>query len=517
MLIVVAAVIFGILLIVMTSAVLDRVLLGGTLIETAAFRGRVVESGYPDWPTRWQPWLGLAVALAAALIASALVNINRFSLHALYRNRLIRAFLGASHVDQRKPNLFTDFDDADNLRMHELWPPERLWAEVRGKGWQPFHVVNIALNIVSTKRLAWQERKAEPFTVTPLHSGSACGQRLPNSAGMLLARGAYRPSELYGGSEGISLGTAVAISGAAANPNMGYHSSPPLAFLMTLFNVRLGWWLGNPDKDKPSIYQSEGPNWAIGPLANELLGRTTDEKNFINLSDGGHFENLALYEMVRRRCKLIVLSDAVGDPDFAFGDLGNAVRKIALDLGVPITFRGVSTLRTRAAEDMIERTLAARERAGIWRLIGRDVDLTATASRDDDGASPDSGWRISGRKLEFTAAQDIEDEALYAIGSIDYGSGQRGLILYVKAAYHKDLVRNVGVRSYAIANPTFPHQSTADQWFSELQFESYRALGMELVDDILERGMALVPNPSKTTLDDVFTALGKKAMNDPRP
>ena len=91
-------------------------------------------------------------------------------------------------------------------------------------------MINIALNVVSTEKLAWQERKAESFTVTPLHSGnSALG---------------YRDSTEYGG--GISLGTAVAISGAAASPNMGYHSSPPLAFLMTLFNVRLGWWLEIP-------------------------------------------------------------------------------------------------------------------------------------------------------------------------------------------------------------------------------------------------------------------------------
>src|SRR5205823_8330888 len=81
------------------------------------------------------------------------------------------------------------------------------------------------------ENLAWQQRKAASFTVTPLHSGN-CGL-------------GYRRSKDYGGKRGITLGTAVAISGAAASPNMGYHSSPVITFLMTLFNALLGWWLGN--------------------------------------------------------------------------------------------------------------------------------------------------------------------------------------------------------------------------------------------------------------------------------
>jgi hypothetical protein len=224
-----------------------------------------------------------------------------------------------------------------------------MWGTQRDTGWQPFHLINIALNVVSTKRLAWQERKAESFTVSPLHSGTACGSVFRGRDGVWRAQGAYRVSDTYGGPEGISLGTALAISGAAASPNMGYHSSPPLAFLMTLGNVRLGWWLGNPVNEKSS--RCEGPRLAITALINEMIGNTTDESKYVYLSDGGHFENLGLYEMVRRRCKFIVVSDAGCDPNFAFEDLGNAVRKLTLDLGVPITFRGIGDLKTRAEDD----------------------------------------------------------------------------------------------------------------------------------------------------------------------
>ena len=116
---------------------------------------------------------------------------------------------------------------------------------------------------------------------------------------------------------------------------------------MTMFNVRLGWWLGNPGPEGCQTYRHEGPAIAILPLIHETLGLTTDDKPYVHVSDGGHFENLGLYEMVRRRCRLIVISDAGRDPDFAFEDLGNAVRKIAIDLGVPIRFERLDRLKRR--------------------------------------------------------------------------------------------------------------------------------------------------------------------------
>src|SRR5205085_3395009 len=149
---------------------------------------------------------------AAALV----VNVNKFSLHAMYRLRLIRTFLGASN-EKRRPNPFTGFDPDDNLAMASL-SPER-----------PMLVVNMALNLVKGDKLAWQQRKAESFTVTRLHSGSC--------------RVGYQPSDSYGRKKntedkplgGITLGGAITISGAAASPNMGYHSSPLVTIIMTLF------------------------------------------------------------------------------------------------------------------------------------------------------------------------------------------------------------------------------------------------------------------------------------------
>jgi len=244
-------------------------------------------------------FLTAATALFGMLMGFC-INANKFSLHATYRNRLIRAYLAASRAaGTRKPSLFTGFDPADNFALCELSPEK------------PLHVLNGALNLVKGDQLAWQERKAESFTMTRLHCGCLHVD--------------YRLSAEYG--DGITLGTAMAISGAAANPNMGYYSSPVVGFLMALFNMRLGWWLGNPGPRGAKTWRRSGPGYSVGPLFSEAIGNTTDRYKYVNLSDGGHFENLGLYEMVLRRCHYVVVSDGGEDPECSFADLGEAVPK----------------------------------------------------------------------------------------------------------------------------------------------------------------------------------------------
>jgi hypothetical protein len=365
--------------------------------------------------------LGIAtgVLIVIELFAGFFVNINRFSLHALYRNRLIRAFLGGPHEaapagEKRRPNRFTGFDESDNIRMVELWPGQ---GPLAGARWRPFHVVNIALNVVATRNLAWQQRKAESFTVTPRHCGA---ERL-----------GYRRTEDYGyrDGRGISLGTALAISGAAASPNMGYHSSPSVTFLLAVFNVRLGWWLGNPGRAGASTYRRDGPRLASRPFVSELFGLTSDDSPYVYLSDGGHFENLGLYEMVRRRCRWIVLSDAGQDGTYDFADLGNAVRKIWIDLGIRIAFPTLN--------------LFEEQESTVWK------------------------------------------RPRFAVGTVTYPEpgAPQGKILYVKPVVRGD--EPADIVAYARENEPFPHESTADQMFDEAQLESYRALGYWTVCELV--------------------------------
>jgi len=348
--------------------------------------------------------LGYALGLTAALLVVTLVmgryiNINTFSLHAMYRDRLVRAYLAASNP-ARRPSPFTGFDEGDNLQMAEL------------RGQRPLHVLNLTLNLVSGRNLAWQQRKAESFTVTAWHAGSR-----------LLG---YRDSAAYGGPRGISLATAMTISGAAASPNMGYSSSPLVSFTMMLFNARLGWWLGNPGPAGRDSWDESGPRSAVGPVVREMLGLTDDQSPYCYLSDGGHFENLALYEMVLRRCHTIVVLDGGCDPDLTYEDLGNALRKIRIDFGIPIDF----------------------DEAGMRPLQGRTR-------------------RCAVARIRYSAVDDRSED---------------GWLVYLKPLLLGS--EPPDVRSYAAAHPTFPHESTANQWFNESQTESYRMLGQFTVGEI---------------------------------
>jgi hypothetical protein len=476
-------------------------------------------------------------------IAADNVALNKFSLHHMYRERLIRAYLGATRR-ARRPDAFTGFDKDDNLPVGALWPlalePDAIFngagliAQIRGgqgrivtairaqlspeffacverfgsdtnmlltsfsfefngfgkmlelavpiaedpalpkylqdpydemaktpadrrdpyqirllnrrlldhacgplvygakqmHGSRPVHLINMTLNLTSDPELAWQDRKGESFTVSPFHAGS--GDPMLG----------YRPTDYpvsegnrYGGANGISLGTAMAISGAAASPNMGYHSSPIVTFLLTLFNARLGWWLGNPGKTGGQTYPDYYVKRPVRWLLRELRGETNRTAEYVYLSDGGHFENLGLYEAIRRRCRYVVVSDAGCDPEASFEDLGNAIRKIRIDLGIPIEFpKGIPIYSRGQAAQGGDPIKDARHFA-VARIGYSKVDRTA------DGYPQEDGW-----------------------------------LLYIKPAVYGD--EPLDVRNYATKHEEFPHETTADQWFSEAQLESYRALGL---------------------------------------
>jgi hypothetical protein len=407
-LLVVVAVVFFVLLSIVISWVLVLIGSQSWAQHTTAWLLGGTQDQMAD-PNSWRVQLFVVVFLTGVMLLFGIVigffiNANKFSLHATYRNRLIRAYLAASRI-KRRPNLFTGFDPDDNIKLGDLSSDK------------PFHVLNGALNIVRGQQLAWQERRAESFTMSRLHCGSF--------------KVGYRPAAKYG--EAITLGTALAISGAAANPNMGYHSSPVLGLLMTLFNVRLGWWLGNPGPPGAKTWRRKGPRYSVGPLFSEAIGNTTDLYKYVNLSDGGHFENLGLYEMVLRRCHFIVVSDGAEDPDCAFADLGEAVRKIRIDFGIPIEF-GTMTIYPRSAIDTLK--------------------------------SPGHNCAVGRIRYSVVDGADAPD----------------GIIVYIKPACYGDEPRDI--YEYFKTNPTFPHESTGDQFFSESQFESYRMLGAHTMEKL---------------------------------
>jgi hypothetical protein len=369
----------------------------------------------------------LADAIAAiVLLLAARVDINVFSLNAFYSARLARCYLGAARFQpgERQPQKFTQFDDLDDLPLSSLGGNAHLPSTeqpIVASG--PVHIVNCALNLGGASDLSLHTRQSASFTLTPYRAGSSYLARTASGAREPLG---YRPvNTSFGPRTEPSLGQAISISGAAASPNMGYHTSTAVAFLLTVFNVRLGWWFPSPKNTKVN---RPSPIFSMRYLIKELFGNADDQSNYLMLSDGGHFENLGVYELVRRQCRVIIVSDAECDPHLNFEALGTLIRMCKVDFDVDIT-----------------------------------LDTSAIRAQDNPEWS----------------------EKRFAAGTIKYGNGvPDGILIYIKASMTG--AEDASVLQYLGCHSLFPHESTGDQFYGEDQFESYRRLGHDIGSELFK-------------------------------
>lgn len=431
----------------------------------------------PTWAQFWLADLACIVAaFAVAWLFGWRVDVNEFSMQLFYRNRLSRCYLAAT-VPNRQADPFTGFDgrgeipDMKNSRARRLPPavtdllPDRFnrLEKMDGHYDGPFPIFCTTLNLTTGEDLATQERKGTSFAFTPLYSGYS----VPWTDGdvkNLVSYNGYVPTKEYAyPMGGIHLDTAVAISGAAANPNMGYNSNPALAFLMTFFNVRLGWWITNTrrmDKWKAANGRVT-PQFALGYLLKELFGMVNDSAPFVNLSDGGHFENMGLYELVRRRCRYIVVCDAEEDADVSFGGMGGAITKCRADFGAEI--------------DLDLRPLRLDEKTGYSKahcVVGTIRYPPPPEDRVEDGIA--------------TQCESLGNE-----GDDKY----TGVLVYMKSSLVGD--EPPDLLTYKLAHDVFPQDSTANQWFTETQFEAYRRLGHHVTMTAVQPALS----PQKTKFD----------------
>ena len=334
-------------------------------------------------------WLVYIGALAVWLFNYLIVNVNRMSLHPFYRDRLSRTFL--IHPSGTK------LESADALRLSELRSEHSA---------APYHLVNTALNLQGTRDPQLRQRKTVPF----LLSKQFCGSDYTGYCETLLMEDVDR---------NLNLGTAMAVSAGAAGPTMGVKTIKSLTFVMTLLNIRLAYWLPNPSW----IGRGKWWHWiahrnpGLACLLTEALGMPSDRYRFVNCSDGGHIENLGVYELLRRRCRTIICVDGGGDPKFKFFDLITLQRYANIDLNVQID-------------------------------INPELMLP-----NENGISKQQ----------------------YVLGTISYPNGQTGTLIYLKLAYGDQEPEYI--RFYKRRVPAFPHESVADQFFDETKFEVYRALG----------------------------------------
>jgi hypothetical protein len=348
----------------------------------------------------------LGLAFAWLLFNAVFFNVNISSAHGFYRDRISRAYLV-----RRRPGS-DDVVPADGQKLSDL----------NGPGTSaPYHLINVALDLNGTTDVNVRGRNCDFFTFSKHYLG---GTRT----------GYCRTVEMEHAHPHLNLGTAVAISGAAASPNAGVATVKQLVPLMTLLNVRLGYWLPNPGFVAGTQRWRAVGRWLalrLGPgpsyLWREALGRVDSKGPFVNLSDGGHIENLAIYQLLRRRCRLIIAVDGEQDGALRFDGLLRLVLYARIDLGINI-----------------------------------NVDLDCLRA----GGMPVSA-------AHCTTAR------------IDYGDSEPGWLLYLKASMTGD--EDETIRDYRVSHAEFPHQTTANQFFDERQFEMYRALGFHIGNHAVEQ------------------------------
>ena len=230
-------------------------------------------------------------------------------------------------------------------------------------------------------------------------------------------------SLLNRGRNNLTLMTAVAVSGAAVSPSMGKMTRRPLRFLIALGNVRLGVWLPNPLRSERFGKRSDSrPVSAnVDYFFWELLGRNRLFSRFLYITDGGHYENLGLVELLRRRCQEIWCVDASGDKEDTFSTIGQA-------------------MAIARAEHLVD-----------------DIDINPVEMAPNP--------KVDTRAVTKT----------HTTGTVRYPGGTTGRIIVIKAGVPLDAPWDV--RSFQHRFEAFPCDSTANQLYTGERFEAYRLLG----------------------------------------
>lgn len=421
-----------------------------------------------------------AIAVLFALVWLTVGFLNNSTLYRFYAARLTRAFLGAANFQRLKEmaQALHDGDEAAAARLFvsqsHLGDDVGLRAYLGRVSGAPLHLINATLNesVSRSSNLQREDRKGMSLSVGPAGiavQGGFWRWRLNGAVNPLGLSGSdvgsfivkpgqpdqpSTPATSLAQCERLSVGQWAAISGAAVSTGLGAMSSAGFSMLIWLVNARLGYWW------KPApVMVPEQRAWAMRLLRSYGLAWQEFSGGFLgrrdaywNLSDGGHFENSGVYELIRRRVPFIVAADNAADAGYEFGDMQNLVRRARLDFGAEIRF-----LSTHEIDDMI--ALWPPEQLGVRELLGTMADF--------------ANGRASGTRCALLA------HVFYPLtpGQEADAPHQRSLLLVIKPALTCFLP--VDVQLYGRDNPDFPQQSTGDQFFDEAQWESYRKLGYE--------------------------------------
>jgi hypothetical protein len=401
------------------------------------------------------PWrlVCAGLVLAFCLVVGYMTDLNEITLHRFYRDRLMEAFMpDDTFVQSGQAQDGQKANDADAARLGDMCRPANPDGTNAANG--PYHLVNT--HLVLTKIDVGQFPQPAAFPMSQEQRGFFGPwlqmQKFPllrdfaaDWSNKCRIRGGdnFVLSPRYCGSaatgwyatatpafKDLSLPTAMAASGAAVNPDaanagVGPQRNMLFATLMSLLNIRLGYWLRNPKRETG---RARSPNH-FSPGVTGTLDQLALDSRFLQIADGGDFENLGVYELLRRGAGTIVVCDGTADPVPAFADLQNLITRAEADFGVTIRF-----------------------------------------------TSPPLGVLMPAKPAapQFPSKVRFAKEP-FVVGDIVYASGAIGRLYYIKPAIFDALP--FSLLGFKGASPQFPNDSTANQFFDEARFEAYRELG----------------------------------------
>ncbi|MGO7274684.1 patatin-like phospholipase family protein [Rhizobium ruizarguesonis] len=400
-----------------------------------------------------EDWIVLCNYLAltfAVVVVSAAFTANANGLHRLYRDRLRLAYRLEDSAGRPLP-------------LHAL--PDTA----------PYLLINGTLNVRLPKKDEINN-KAQVGSIadaTPPRRPPDPAKRGRNAEFFLFSKHAIgSESTLYANPKWISsiepevdLAAAAAISGAAVSSSMGRIGIGLFGPTLALLNLRLGFWLPNPSRPK-----AEDRHWEDLfrlYLFAEAFGRLRSDSSRIYVTDGGHIDNIGLYQLLKRRCKFIIVIDSEADPAMTFSAFADVQRFARIDDGVLVSLD--------------------------WRPL-RDATLERLSNRTTPRPPPS------------------KTHPCVAIGCITYEGGEQGILLYVKATVtgtEPDYVLD-----YERRYPDFPHEGTSDQFFSEEQMEAYRALGFHAVNEVFASASAHSGGAVDPELTSAYSTMDRDLLLD---
>ncbi len=365
-------------------------------------------------------------------------NPNAISFHRFYRKQLSDLFLRFAR------------NDFDNMPLKDVF---NINSEKKEDYIAPYPLINTCLNLLNPDGDAVFKgtKTSDYFLLSPLYCGS----------GLV----GYVPTDRYLDYRRMTLPAAVTISAAAVNPGMGMYSNKMLSILMTVFNARLGFWISNP----LILKKARAIVWWPVYFFRELLGRIGSNNPMINISDGGHIENLGVYELLRRGCRLIIAVDAGEDHAYNFTDLNNLIIRARNELGLEIRFRDdeqpEDLIRPRPSQVYSKKRFAIADIYQWW---------------EDDKVILSANQEQSAELVNFKEPRKI-GTFVYVKSSVLAPTGKPAL----SEKGSDDDRRKYGTYKYKIYHPDFPHEPTSDQFFDEIQWEAYFQLGQFIGADVL--------------------------------